>query len=97
MQDPISSPPPEGTFAIPQSSVFESLIACSATCAQELAKLKDGVILREVFGGMLSLLNGIVNRLAAPAIVAWDPAEWLGTLLQSMEYEVRLKSSSQYL
>ncbi|KXN85691.1 Protein dopey [Leucoagaricus sp. SymC.cos] len=87
IQDPQSTPQPEGNFTIPQSSIFENLISCSAKCAQELASAKDAVVLREVLGGMLNLLNRIVNRLAAPASMSWDPTTWLNTLLQSMEYE----------
>jgi hypothetical protein len=88
IQDILPTPSPEGKFLVPQSSIFESLVSSSATCAQELTKIKDGVILREVLSGMLGLLNGIVTRLAAPAPVTWNPVEWLSTLLQSMEYEV---------
>lgn len=52
--------------------------------------MKDATILREVFGRILELLNGMVGRLAAPMSVIWDPEAWFGTLLESMEYEVRL-------
>lgn len=82
-------PPAEGSFTIPFSSVFESLVSCSSKCAQELAKAKDTAILREVFGGILGLLNGMAGRLVTQANLVWDPASWLNTLLESMDYEVR--------
>ncbi len=89
MDTALSIPPAEGSFTIPFSSVFESLVSCSAKCAQELAKTREAATLREVFGGILGLLNGMVGRLAAPVVLAWEPAVWLGVLLESMEYEVR--------
>ncbi|KAJ3572176.1 hypothetical protein NP233_g3254 [Leucocoprinus birnbaumii] len=93
IQATLTTPPPEGTFIIPQSSVFESLVSCTAKCAQALEKLKDAAALREVFGGMLGFLNGMVNRLTAPVEMAWNPVEWLATLLQSMEYESAIFAS----
>lgn len=93
IQDTLSTPPAEGTFTIPQASIFESLVSCSAKCAQELEKMREASILREVFGGMLGLLNEMVIRLAAPVNLAWRPAEWLQILLQSMDYGVCLAFS----
>lgn len=90
IKDKLPTPPPEGHFTIPFSSIFESLVSCSAKCAQELSKVKDATLLREVFSGVLGLLNGMVNRLTGPIDVTWDPATWLGLLLQSMAYEVCL-------
>lgn len=90
IRDSFTTPPSEGHFTIPFSSTFESLISCSEKCAQELEKEKDVVILRGVFSGILGLLNVMVNRLATPVEVTWDPAVWLGLMLQSMTYEVCL-------
>lgn len=89
MDATLSIPPAEGGFTIPFSSVFESLVSCSSKCAQELTKAKDATILREVFGGILGLLNGMAGRLVTRANLVWDPAGWLNTLLESMDYEVR--------
>lgn len=55
--------------------------------------MREASILREVFGGMLGLLNEMVIRLAAPVNLAWRPAEWLQILLQSMDYGVCLAFS----
>ncbi|KAF9447031.1 hypothetical protein P691DRAFT_803039 [Macrolepiota fuliginosa MF-IS2] len=79
---------PEGHFTVPFTSTFESLVSCSVKCAGELAMVvKDATILREVFGGILGLLNRMVGRLAGPIGVSWDPVAWFGALLDSMEYE----------
>lgn len=96
IQDPFPTSPADGHFNVPQLSIFENLVSCSTKCAQELGKVKDAVILREVFGGTLSLLNGMVNRLSTPIEVAWDPMLWFNTLLESMEHEVRLSRSQTH-
>ena len=55
--------------------------------------MKEASVLREVFGGILGLLNEMVIKLASPVDLGWRPAEWLEILLQSMNYEVRLAFS----
>lgn len=87
------TPPAEGIFAVPQASIFESLVSCSAKCAQELGKMKEASVLREVFGGILGLINEMVIKLATPVDLGWRPTEWLEILLQSMNYEVHLAFS----
>ena len=93
IQDTLLTPSAEGIFAVPHVSIFESLVSCSAKCAQELGKMKEASVLREVFGGILGLLNEMVIKLASPVDLGWRPAEWLEILLQSINYEVRLAFS----
>jgi hypothetical protein len=89
-KDKFPMPSPKGHFTIPFSSIFESLVSCSEKCAQELEEQKDVVILRGVFSGLLGLLNVMVNRLTTAVNLTWDPSAWLGLMLQSLTYEVRL-------
>jgi len=55
--------------------------------------MKEASVLREVFGGILGLINEMVIKLATPVDLGWRPTEWLEILLQSMNYEVHLAFS----
>lgn len=86
-----TTPTPSGSFAIPFSSSFESLIGLSTHCAQNLNQsTHDILVLREVFSQSLKLIDRLVGRLGSAIAVQWRPHEWLTILLESLQRQVRL-------
>ena len=74
---------------IPFASCFYHLISLSTTFAHGLSQYpQDAPVLREVFSRTLSLLDRLTGGLNYQIVLTWDPRQWLGVMLSSLEYEV---------
>lgn len=86
-QLPIIDPPQSS--AIPFLTCFHSLTTLSICYSDRLSRERhDGLVLRESFIQLLSLLDRLAARLDAPIDVNWNSKAWLDKLLESLETEV---------
>ncbi|TFY67972.1 hypothetical protein EVG20_g3733 [Dentipellis fragilis] len=77
---------------IPMMTVFEDLIAVSATYARRLSATAEMVLpLRQIFVQSLSLLNKLISVLdemdEVNLTVDWDPSKWLVDILATLEHD----------
>lgn len=77
------------TSAMPFSACFHSVVALSLSYNSCLIKEpQHAAILRESLCRVLTVIERLVARLIAPMNIAWNPKEWLSSLLASLEYKV---------
>ncbi|KIM47693.1 hypothetical protein M413DRAFT_439360 [Hebeloma cylindrosporum] len=74
--------------ALPFLSCFHSLTTLSICYGDRLSRGRgDGLVLRESYILLLSLLDRLAARLNSPIDVDWNPRAWLDKLLASLETE----------
>ncbi|KAJ3723564.1 Dopey, N-terminal-domain-containing protein [Lentinula guzmanii] len=84
----LNASPPSGTYTVPFSSAFESLVSLSIVFGQTLTKAKetgltDSTQLREILSSSLTLIDRLVGRLTSPIKLVWEPKRWLSVVLDS--------------
>lgn len=62
-----------------------------------LKESQQPVILRESLSRTLTLINTLVGRLTTSINLTWTPKEWMGTLLTSLGYKVRVNLTFTYI
>ncbi|KAJ3739812.1 Dopey, N-terminal-domain-containing protein [Lentinula detonsa] len=86
----LNASPPSGTYTVPFSSAFESLVSLSIVFGQTLTKAKgtgltDSTQLREILSSSLTLIDRLVGRLTSPIKLVWEPKRWLSVVLDSLQ------------
>ncbi|KAJ7103154.1 Dopey, N-terminal-domain-containing protein, partial [Mycena belliarum] len=77
-----------GPFIIPFASAFQNLVTISARCSRFITEGCDTPgPLREVSSRCLLILDRLVGRLNSPVTIAWDPDQWLSSVLGALEHE----------
>ncbi|KAJ7750196.1 Dopey, N-terminal-domain-containing protein [Mycena metata] len=83
----LETPSPSGPFTIPFASSFQNLVTLSISCSRLLTEGRTPGPLREVSSQILLLMDRLVDRLASPITLAWDPDQWLSSVLATLEHE----------
>lgn len=87
---PKSAKFPTGSFAVPFASSFESLCALTCIFAKRMSGTKTKTS-REALGQSMLLMSKLVSRLGSTSTeVAWDPSQWLSTVLDCVGHEACL-------
>ncbi|TFK70447.1 hypothetical protein BDN72DRAFT_887964 [Pluteus cervinus] len=81
------TPPSEGSSTVPIASIFEGLMALSTQCVYKSEDGSGVKFSRDAYSQISLLMNNVLNKLASPITVSWDPTLWLSAALQTFEQE----------
>ncbi|KAJ7116821.1 Dopey, N-terminal-domain-containing protein [Mycena crocata] len=77
-----------GPFTIPFASAFQNLVTLSIHCSRFVTEGCDTPgPLREIFGQALLIMDRLVGRLNSQITLAWNPDQWLTSVLATLEHE----------